>query len=214
MTTDQTVTTRRRAATRARLLGAAREVIAEKGAGGATVEGITERAGFTRGAFYSNYSSLDELIVDLIRDVGEVRLQDVRDAAAKFSVNRTPGLTIGDALSGGVREFVHLLQPSMQDVLLQAELRLYALRHEGAREEYVAVVRETMTGVYEIVESLCTSINARMRTSPQITMEILLGFFDQGSAMSYLDLGRIDADAQIARLGQLVDVIIETDGTS
>jgi AcrR family transcriptional regulator len=210
MTTDHAVTTRR-AATRARLLLAAREVIAEKGAGGATVEGIAERAGFTRGAFYSNYSSLDELIVDLIRDVGEVRLRDVREAAAQFAFNRTPGLTIGDALSGGVREFVHLLQPPMQDVLLQAELRLYALRHDGARQGYVAVVRETMTGVYEIVESLCTSIHARMRTSPEITMEILLGFFDQGSAMSYLDLGRIDPDAQIARLSQLVDVIIETD---
>jgi AcrR family transcriptional regulator len=210
MTTDHAVTTRRRAATRARLLHAARDVIAEKGAGGATVEGIAERAGFTRGAFYSNYSSLDELIVDLIRDVGEVRLQDVRDAAAQFAFNRTPGLTIGDALSGGVREFVHLLQPPMQEVLLQAELRLYALRHEGAREEYVAVVRETMTGVYEIVESLCASVNARMRTSPGITMEILLGFFDQGSAMSYLDLGRIDPDVQIARLSQLVDVIIDT----
>lgn len=210
MTTEHAVTTRR-AATRARLLNAAREVIAEKGAGGATVEGIAERSGFTRGAFYSNYSSLDELIVDLIRDVGEVRLRDVREAAAQFAFHRTPGLTIGDALSGGVREFVHLLQPPMQEVLLQAELRLYALRHDGARQGYVAVVRETMTGVYEIIESLCASVNARMRTSPEITMEILLGFFDQGSAMSYLDLGRIDADAQIARLSQLVDVIIETD---
>ena len=154
MTADHAVTTRRRAATRARLLNAAREVIAERGAGGATVEGIAERAGFTRGAFYSNYSDLDELIVDLIRDVGEVRLRDVREAAAQFAVNRTPGLTIGDALSGGVREFVHLLQPSMQEVLLQAELRLYALRHDGAREGYVTAVRETMTGVYEIVASL------------------------------------------------------------
>ncbi len=211
MTADHAVTTRRRAATRARLLSAAREVIAERGAGGATVEGIAERAGFTRGAFYSNYSDLDELIVDLIRDVGEVRLRDVREAAAQFAVNRTPGLTIGDALSGGVREFVHLLQPPMQDVLLQAELRLYALRHDGAREGYVAAVRETMTGVYEILASLCSSVGAHVRTSPGITMEILLGFFDQGSAMSYLDLGRIDADAQIARLSQLVDVIIETD---
>lgn len=211
MTTDHAVTTRRRAATRARLLSAAREVIAERGAGGATVEGIADRAGFTRGAFYSNYSDLDELIVDLIRDVGEVRLRDVRQAAAQFAVHRAPGLTIGDALSGGVREFVHLLQPPMQEVLLQAELRLYALRHDGAREGYVAVVRETMTGVYAIIESLCASVNARIRTSPQITMEILLGFFDQGSAMSYLDLGRIDADAQVARLSQLVDVIIETD---
>jgi len=213
MTTDQAVTTRRRAATRARLLGAAREVIAEKGAGGATVEGIAERAGFTRGAFYSNYSDLDELIVDLIRDVGEVRLRDVREAASQFALNQTPGLTIDSALAGGVREFVHLLQPPMQDVLLQAELRLYALRHDGARGEYVAVVRQTMTGVYEILESLCSSVNARIRTTPGITMEILLGFFDQGSAMSYLDLGRIDADAQVERLSQLVDVIIETDGT-
>ncbi len=211
MTTDHAVTTRRRAATRARLLHAAREVIAERGAGGATVEGIADRAGFTRGAFYSNYSSLDELIVDLIRDVGEVRLHEVREAARQFAANRTPGLTISDALSGGVREFVHLLQPPMQEVLLQTELRLYALRHDGAREGYVAVARETMTGVYAILESLCASVHARLRTSPEITMEILLGFFDQGSAMSYLDLGRIDADAQIARLSQLVEVIIETD---
>ena len=91
--------------------------------------------------------------------------------------------------------------------------RLYALRHDGAREGYVAVVRETMAGVYEIIESLCASVNSRIRTGPQITMEILLGFFDQGSAMSYLDLGRIDADAQVERLTQLMDVIIETDGT-
>src|SRR5487761_2120938 len=111
--------TPRRAATRARLLDAARDVIAERGAGGATVEGIAERAGFTRGAFYSNYASLDDLIVD----VGEVRLRDVREAAGQFALNRTPGLTIDTALAGGVREFVHLLQPPMNDVLLQAELR-------------------------------------------------------------------------------------------
>ncbi len=208
---DHATMTPRRAATRARLLDAAREVIAERGAGGATVEGIAERAGFTRGAFYSNYASLDDLIVDLIRDVGEVRLRDVREAAGQFALNRTPGLTIDTALAGGVREFVHLLQPPMNDVLLQAELRLYALRHDGVRAGYVAVVRETMTGVYEILERLCASVNARLRTGPEITMEILLGFFDQGSAMSYLDLGRIDPDAQVARLSQLVDVIIETD---
>lgn len=209
MTTDHAVTTRRRAATRARLLSAAREVIAERGAGGATVEGITDRAGFTRGAFYSNYTDLDELIVDLIRDVGETRLADVREAAAQFAEHRAAQVTLDQVLEGGVREFVHLLQPPMKEVLLQAELRLYALRNDGARAGYVAVIRETMAGVYAILESLLASVNARLRTSPAITMEILLGFFDQGSAMSYLDLGQIDPDAQIARLSQLIDVIID-----
>ena len=40
-------------------------------------------------------------------------------------------------------------------------------------------------------------------------MDILLGFFDHGSVMSYLELGRVDPDAQVARLGRLIDVIID-----
>jgi len=207
---DHATMTPRRAATRARLLDAAREVIAERGAGGATVEGIAERAGFTRGAFYSNYASLDELIVDLIRDVGETRLAQVRAAAAEFAKHRVAdGLTIESALAGGVRDFVHLLQPPMGEVLLQAELRLYALRHEGARAGYVAAVRETMTRVYEILETLFADLQVQVRATPQITMDILLGFFDQGSVMSYLELGTVDPDAQVERLGRLLDVIID-----
>jgi AcrR family transcriptional regulator len=207
---DHATMTPRRAATRARLLDAARDVIAERGAGGATVEGIAERAGFTRGAFYSNYASLDELIVDVIRDVGETRLAEVRTAAAEFAKHRVADeLTIESALEGGVRDFVHLLQPPMHEVLLQAELRLYALRHDGARSGYVAAVRETMTRVYEILETLFADLQVQIRATPEITMEILLGFFDQGSVMSYLELGRVDPDAQVQRLGRLLDVIID-----
>jgi len=40
-------------------------------------------------------------------------------------------------------------------------------------------------------------------------MDILMGFFDQGSVMSYLELGRVDPDEQVARLGRLIDVIID-----
>jgi AcrR family transcriptional regulator len=207
---DHATMTPRRAATRARLLDAARDVIGERGAGGATVEGIAERAGFTRGAFYSNYASLDELIVDVIRDVGETRLAEVRAAAAEFAKHRVADeLTIESALEGGVRDFVHLLQPPMHEVLLQAELRLYALRHDGARSGYVAAVRETMTRVYEILETLFADLQVQIRATPEITMEILLGFFDQGSVMSYLELGRVDPDAQVQRLGRLLDVIID-----
>ena len=207
---DHATMTPRRAATRARLLDAARDVIAERGAGGATVEGVAERAGFTRGAFYSNYASLDELIVDVIREVGETRLAQVRAAAAQFAIHHgAEEVTIDSVLEGGVRDFVHLLQPPMHEVLLQAELRLYALRHEGARAGYVTAVRETMTGVYEILETLFESVHAQLRPAPEITMDILLGFFDQSSAMSYLELGRVDPDAQVAQLRRLVDVIID-----
>ncbi|MBP2476673.1 AcrR family transcriptional regulator [Crossiella equi] len=55
--------TRRRAETRQRLLDAALAVFAREGFGRSTVEQVCEHAGYTRGAFYSNFASLDELFL-------------------------------------------------------------------------------------------------------------------------------------------------------
>src|SRR3954466_11958011 len=57
--------TRRRAETRARLLEAAFCVFAAKGFGQTRIDDVCAAAGYTRGAFYSNYTSLDELFFDL-----------------------------------------------------------------------------------------------------------------------------------------------------
>ena len=54
--------TDRRADTQRRLLEAGRTVIAEHGVGGASVGLITSAAGFTRGAFYSNFSDMDHFV--------------------------------------------------------------------------------------------------------------------------------------------------------
>ncbi|MFG3224575.1 TetR/AcrR family transcriptional regulator [Kitasatospora sp. NPDC048194] len=57
--------TKRRPRTRAALLQAALETFAESGFHAATIEQICERAGYTRGAFYSNFSSKEELFLAL-----------------------------------------------------------------------------------------------------------------------------------------------------
>ncbi len=54
--------------TRARLFQAAAEVFAQHGVGAATIEQITSAAGFTRGAFYSNFGSKEELLVAMLED--------------------------------------------------------------------------------------------------------------------------------------------------
>jgi len=64
-TSHEQVSTRR-AATRERLAWAAVRVIARKGVDGASVEEICEEAGFTRGAFYSNFESKNELCIDVL----------------------------------------------------------------------------------------------------------------------------------------------------
>jgi AcrR family transcriptional regulator len=67
-TTDPARTTRRRAETRARLLAAALEVLGEQGLARSSVEGVCERAGFTRGAFYSNFATMDDVVAALYED--------------------------------------------------------------------------------------------------------------------------------------------------
>lgn len=52
--------------TRQRLLDAAEQVFLRRGLQGSSVEEITTEAGFTRGAFYSNFKSKDELFVELL----------------------------------------------------------------------------------------------------------------------------------------------------
>ncbi|HSD22724.1 MAG TPA: TetR family transcriptional regulator [Solirubrobacterales bacterium] len=54
--------------TRRRLLDAAERVFLRRGLQGSSVEEIAAEAGFTRGAFYSNFKSKEELFVELLQD--------------------------------------------------------------------------------------------------------------------------------------------------
>ena len=58
----------KQAETRALLLDAAERVFLRRGLQGSSVEEIAAEAGFTRGAFYSNFESKDELFVELLQD--------------------------------------------------------------------------------------------------------------------------------------------------
>ena len=58
----------KQAETRERLLDAAERVFLRRGLQGSSVEEISAEAGFTRGAFYSNFKSKDELFVELLQN--------------------------------------------------------------------------------------------------------------------------------------------------
>ena len=57
----------RQAETRQALLDAAAAVVVDRGLAGASVEAICAKAGFTRGAFYSNFESKEQLFVELLQ---------------------------------------------------------------------------------------------------------------------------------------------------
>jgi AcrR family transcriptional regulator len=61
--------------TRARLLGAARELIEEGGYGAASVVAITARAGLAAGTLYRHFASKEELFVEVFRSVCDHELR-------------------------------------------------------------------------------------------------------------------------------------------
>jgi AcrR family transcriptional regulator len=66
MTPERRTRKEKQAETRQRLLDAAERVFLRRGLQGSSVEEIAAEAGFTRGAFYSNFTSKDELFVELL----------------------------------------------------------------------------------------------------------------------------------------------------
>jgi AcrR family transcriptional regulator len=133
---------RRRSNTRARLLEGALEVFAERGFSGASVEDICDRAGFTRGAFYSNFASKDELVLALFQATTDRLLEQI---SALLPEHANQPVTLLDAVLG-------LLDDAAPDQrqwhLISTEFTLHALRNpEAARalNEQRAMFRAQLT---------------------------------------------------------------------
>src|SRR5213079_3208258 len=71
--------------TRDKLFEAAARVFEEQGIGGASIETLAAAAGFSRGAFYSNFKSKDELIIAMLEDHLERSIRRNRDLLAQHS---------------------------------------------------------------------------------------------------------------------------------
>ncbi|UGT61506.1 TetR/AcrR family transcriptional regulator [Nocardia asteroides] len=126
--------TRRREETRARLLAAAYEVFAEDGFGRATVEKVCERAGFTRGAFYSNFTSLDELFLAMWEQRSAAMVAGVAAALDELAAGAEPGLT---AMVARFEQAVPVEEPWYR---ITAEFTTHALRNPALRR--VTAARE------------------------------------------------------------------------
>jgi AcrR family transcriptional regulator len=130
----------RREVTRQRILDAAREVFAENGVIGGTVEDICERAGFTRGAFYSNFADKDEVVDALVEREHERLLGHLEASFA--GLDRAVADAGGD-LAGICAALVDQLLRSIpidrQVSLVQTELEIFAIRRPDQAGRFVAI---------------------------------------------------------------------------
>ena len=139
--------TARRRATRDRVLEAASEVFAERGFHGASVEDICERAGFTRGAFYSNFSSKDDLVLELSARHAEAVVERIRHAAGPDD-----GASAEDTLSAVLAALADDPRRRDQWLLLTTEFTLHAIRDPGARAAWAAQQRRIRNEIVAVVD--------------------------------------------------------------
>lgn len=125
-------TTARRAATRERLVTAAIHVIAAKGVLGSSVEEICEAAGFTRGAFYSNFDSKDELCAAILDHTGARYVAAAQEALGHLEVD----LPVDEIARQAIGMFAGSIDVDADTVLVMSELRLYATREPAFREAF------------------------------------------------------------------------------
>ena len=139
--------TRRRENTRAKLVRASLDVFVEKGIDGATVDDLVKAAGFTRGAFYSSFSSKEEVFIALFDEV-TAELMAIANSSVERAVEDYTGegscsiLEVDDAqvmlaVFEGIRPF------GRQWYLLYSDAIARSLRDEELRAE-LAGQRERM----------------------------------------------------------------------
>ncbi|KUJ65602.1 TetR family transcriptional regulator [Streptomyces albus subsp. albus] len=134
--------TKRRAETRERLLTAAFKVFAERGFGRVGIEEVCEAAGYTRGAFYSNFDSLDELFFALYEQQAGHTLTQVNEALA--------GASADEGLPALIDRVVNALRIDRTWVLVRTDFLLYAARNPDVAAALIRhreAMRETLQPV-------------------------------------------------------------------
>ncbi|SDG76929.1 TetR/AcrR family transcriptional regulator [Microbacterium pygmaeum] len=201
-------TTRRREATRQKLLDAAAQLFAEEGLDAASVEAICERAGFTRGAFYSNFETKDELFLELCGRVARARVAAVRGRVAALEGDaQFPPLT-ADPLAI-VRQILEVTADDRLGILLMSEIRINALRNPQLGAAYLAQDAELSEGVTQIVTDVAQAAGLKFRIPPAEAARLMLTVWESEATRGVMS-GAEDAELSrrtsegLARVAQLI----------
>lgn len=184
------MSTKRRQATRARLLEAARGLMAEIGIQGATVEAICERAGFTRGAFYSNYASKDELILDLF-DHEKTIMINLMQAALDAE------LQPDDDVASMLRAADHFLAAYPRDrtsFLVHQEFVTHGIRGRAVAQVYREVWNETHREFVRIIDRALAVLDRRLTVPLDQAALVLIGAWEMVMRDAFLESDDDEAD--------------------
>ena len=179
-----------------KLFEAAARVFEEQGIGGASIEAIAAAAGFTRGAFYSNFNSKDELIIAMLEDHVEQSIRRNLDLLARHK-------NLADFIDA-LRNMDRSRQdPLGRSPLLHMEMILFVARAEKRRPELAKRLRARRKLVADIVETTLQNSGRNPALNPTWTAAIVLALEDGFRLHRLIDPETTPADSFLRAISDL-----------
>jgi AcrR family transcriptional regulator len=190
-----------------KLFEAAARVFEEQGIGGASIEAIAAAAGFTRGAFYSNFKSKDELIIAMIEDHVEQSIRRNLDLLARHK-------NLADFIDALKTMDRSRQDPLGRSPLLHMEMILFVARAEKRRPDLAKRLRARRQLITDIVEITSKNSGNNRSLTPTWIGAILLALEDGFRLHRLIDPETTPADSFLRAIGDLQRAIGISSGVS
>jgi AcrR family transcriptional regulator len=145
-------------ATRARLIRAAEKIFARDGFEVAKLEEIAAVAGYTRGAFYANFESKEDLFFALLEGEISSRIHTVEQIMRKLS---DP-----EEKLRAFREFFLTICQDRRWSLLSLEFKLFAVRHPDVKTRLAAMNRRLVGQKIGILKDIVEGTGRSLPITP------------------------------------------------
>jgi AcrR family transcriptional regulator len=190
----------RREATRQRILDAARAVFAERGVIGGSVEDICERAGFTRGAFYSNFTDKDDVVQALV-EREQALLMEHLDAAL---VEVTPEIAGADeqlpaVVASIVDRVLRTIPVDRTMILIQTELEIHAIRRPDMSRQLLEINQRFRERLGAFIVDAVGHAGLELTVSPADLVDAMTALAERSTRRALLEGGGADPD-ELARV--------------
>jgi AcrR family transcriptional regulator len=185
--------------TRRKLLEAALRIFARDGFEAARLEDIAKESGHTRGAFYANFDTKEDLFFALLEQQASERLQDLQ---RRLELHQSAA----DRMRT-LRAFYLERATDRQAMLLTLEFKLFALRHPKMRARLAGAHRRIRASLkYEALTKLLPSPpDAERNELDKVLLEVVLA----GLVLEHAyDPKRISAKQTVETLGRAFDLLI------
>ena len=183
-----------------KLFEAAARVFEEQGIGGASIETIAAAAGFTRGAFYSNFKSKDELIIAMLEDHVAQTIRRNLELLARHK-------NLADFIDALKTMDRSQQDPLGRSPLLHMEMILFVARAEKRRPELAKRLRTQRKLIADIVETTSKNSGRNPVLTPAWLGAITLAMDDGFRLHRLIDPETTPADSFLRAISDLQKAI-------